>query len=143
MFSMPPMWAFVLGVGTQQLGLTYKPLVNATYFIGQAMIPVTLFILGLTIPWRNLIPRSEILSAAMVKLVATPLVVWCAARLMFWPMSEAQYASVVEACTPPMLTALLLADRFKLDSSATALLIGWATILFWITLPLVLALGLI
>jgi hypothetical protein len=42
-----------------------------------------------------------------------------------------------------MLTALLLADRFRLDSSATALLIGWSTILFWVTLPLVMALGLV
>jgi predicted permease len=143
MLSMPPIWAFVLGLGTQQLGLTYQPLVNATWFIGQATIPVTLFVLGLTIPWANLVPRSEILSAAMVKLVLTPIVVWCAAAALFSPMGEAQYASVVEATTPPMVTALLLADRFKLDAAATALLIGWATILFWITLPVVMALGLI
>ena len=25
--------------------------------IGQATIPVTLFVLGMTIPWRNLAPR--------------------------------------------------------------------------------------
>jgi malate permease and related proteins len=143
MISMPPIWAFVLGMCTQQLGLTYQPLVNATYFIGQATIPVTLFVLGMTIPWRNLVPRSEILSAAMVKLIATPLIVWCAARALFPSMGEAQYASVAEAATPPMLTALLLADRFRLDAAATALLIGWATILFWLTLPIVMALGLV
>jgi malate permease and related proteins len=143
MVSMPPIWAFILGIGTQQLGLTYQPLVNATYFIGQATIPVTLFVLGMTIPWRNLVPRSEILSAAMVKLLVTPLIVWCAARALFPPMGEAQYASVAEAATPPMLTALLLADRFRLDAAATALLIGWATILFWITLPVIMALGLV
>ena len=143
MVSMPPIWAFALGLGTQQLGLTYQPLVNATWFIGQATIPVTLFVLGMTIPWANLVPRSEILSAAGVKLVVTPIVVWCAAWALFSPMGEAQYAAVVEATTPPMLTALLLADRFKLDAAATALLIGWATILFWITLSVVMALGLI
>ena len=141
MVSMPPIWAFILGILTQQLGLTYRPLVNATYFIGQATIPVTLFVLGMTIPWRNLVPRSEILSAALVKLVATPVIVWFAARMLFSPMGEAQYASVAEGATPPMLTALLLADRFRLDSAATALLIGWATLLFWITLPLLMALG--
>lgn len=143
MFSMPPIWAFILGVGTQQLGLTYQPLVNATAFIGQATIPVTLFVLGMTIPWRNLIPRSEIVSTAAVKLLATPLIVWIAAQLMFSPVREAQYAAVVEAATPPMVTALLLADRFRLDSATTALLIGWATIAFWVTLPLIMALGLI
>jgi hypothetical protein len=64
--------------------------------------------------------------------------------MIFFPhMGEAQYASVVEASTPPMLTALLLADRFRLDAAATALLLGWATILFWLTLPVVMALGLV
>jgi predicted permease len=143
MVSMPPIWAFLLGIATQQLGVTYRPLVNATHFIGQATIPVTLFVLGMTIPWRNLVPRSEILSAALVKLAATPVIVWCAARALFPAMGEAQYASVAEGATPSMLTALLLADRFRLDSSATALLIGWSTILFWVTLPLLLALGLV
>jgi predicted permease len=97
----------------------------------------------MTIPWRNLVPRSEILSAALVKLVATPVIVWLAAKALFSPMGEPQYAAVVEAATPPMLTALLLADRFRLDAAATALLLGWATILFWLTLPVILALGLI
>ena len=143
MLSMPPIWAFALGICTQEFGLTYKPLVNATHFIGQATIPVSLFVLGMTIPWRNLVPRSEILTAAMVKLIATPVIVWCAARLLFPPLGEAQYASVAEAATPPMLTALLLADRFRLDAAATALLIGWATILFWVTLPVIMALGLV
>jgi malate permease and related proteins len=143
LFSIPPIWAFILGTATQQLGLTYDPLVNATRFMGQAMIPVVLFVLGMTIPWRNLAPRPEILSAALVKLIAAPLIVWATARILYVPMSEAQYAAVVEGATPSMMTALLLADRFRLDSGAAALLIGWSTILFWITLPVIMAMGLI
>ncbi|MDH5343249.1 MAG: AEC family transporter [Betaproteobacteria bacterium] len=143
MLSMPPIWAFILGITSQQLGLTYAPLVKATWFIGQATIPVTLFVLGMTIPWRNLTPRPEILSAALVKLIATPVIAWLAARTFYVPMAEAQYAAVVEAATPAMVTTLLLADRFRLDSAAAALLIGWTTILFWLTLPLIMALGLI
>jgi len=73
-------------------------------------------------------------------LMTMPLVwslgVWISTRL-------GSHAAVVEAATPPMLTALLLADRFRLDSAATALLLGWATILFWVTLPLIMALELI
>ena len=143
MFSMPPIWAFILGTGSQQLGLSYAPLTAATGFIGQATIPVTLFVLGMTIPWRNLTPRTEILSAAAVKLLAAPIIVWCAAKLVYSPVGEAQYAEVVEGTTPAMVTTLLLADRFKLDSGAAALLIGWTTILFWLTLPAIMALGLI
>jgi malate permease and related proteins len=143
MLSMPPIWAFILGTASQQFGLTYPPLTAATWFIGQATIPVTLFVLGMTIPWRSLTPRPEILSAGMVKLVATPLIVWVAATILYAPMGEAQYAAVVEGTTPAMVTTLLLADRFRLDAGAAALLIGWSTILFWLTLPLVMALGLI
>lgn len=143
MLSMPPIWAFILGTASQQLGLTYAPLTAATWFIGQATIPVTLFVLGMTIPWRNLTPRPEILSAAAVKLLATPAIVWSAAQLLYIPMSEAQYAAVVEGTTPAMVTTLLLADRFRLDSGAAALLIGWTTILFWLTLPVIMAVGLI
>jgi predicted permease len=141
MLTMPPIWAFLLGFACQQLDLTYQPLVKATQFIGQATIPVILFVLGMTIPWRNLVPRGEILATAGVKLLLTPLIVWLVAPLIYAPTGEAQYAAVVEATTPAMMTALLLADRFKLDAAAAALLIGWSTILFWLTLPLIMAFG--
>ena len=141
MMTMPPIWAFLLGTASQQLGLTYEPLVNAARFIGQANIPVIIFVLGLTIPWRNLVPRTEILAAAGVKLLVMPLIVWLIAPQIFGRMGEAQYAAVIEAATPSMMTALLLANRFRLDDGAAALLIGWSTILFWITLPLLMALG--
>ncbi len=141
MLTMPPIWAFLLGTACQQLNLTYQPLVNAAQFIGQATIPVILFVLGMTIPWRNLTPRPEILAAVGVKLLVTPFIVWLIAPQIYSGMSEAQYAAVVEGATPAMMTALLLADRFKLDAAAAALLIGWSTILFWITLPLIMALG--
>ena len=143
LLSLPPMWAFALGFTLQLTGLTYQPLVAAAHMIGQATIPVTLFVLGMTIPWRNLTPRPEILTAAAVKLLFAPLIVACASRLFFAPLGEAQYASALEATTPAMMTALLLADRFRLDGAAAALLIGWSTILFWFSLPLMLALGLI
>jgi predicted permease len=44
-------------------------------------------------------------------------------------------AAVVEATMPTMLMAILLADRFRLDNEAAALMIGWSTMLFWLTLP--------
>jgi len=143
MFSMPPIWAFVLGAAAQQLGWAYPPLVSATRMIGLATIPVILFVLGMTIPWDRLTPRREILAVTAIKLLVTPLLVWAAARLLYQPMGEAQYAAVIEGTTPTMVATLVLADRFHLDHSAAALLIGWSTIFFWITLPLCMALGLI
>ncbi len=143
LLTMPPIWAFILGFASQQLGLTYAPLVSAAHFVGQAAIPVVLFVLGLTIPWRNLTPRPEILAAAAIKLLLMPVIVWFTARALFPQMGEAQYASVVEATTPAMMTTLLLADRFKLDAATAGLMVGWTTLLFWLTLPMIMALGLI
>ena len=80
-------------------------------------------------------------SRLALKLLLTPFIVWLIAPLIYSRMGEAQYAAVVEGTTPAMMTALLLADRFKLDSGAAALLIGWSTILFWLTLPLIMAFG--
>ena len=111
--SLPPLWAFALGFALQKFGLSYQPLVSAAHMIGQATIPVTLFVLGMTIPWRNLTPRPEILTAAAVKLLFAPLVVACAARLFYVPLGEAQYAAAIEATTPGMMTALLLAEDRK------------------------------
>jgi hypothetical protein len=65
------------------------------------------------------------------------------AEIMNSPPGEPEHAASLEAATPAMMTAPLLADRFRLDGAAAALLIGWSTILFWIGLPRILALGLI
>ena len=99
--------------------------------------------LGLTIPWRNLAPRPEILTVALVKLLAMPVMVWVAAGALFPQRGEAQYAAVVEAATPAMMTTLLLADRFKLDSAMAGLIVGWTTLLFWLSLPVIMAMGMI
>ena len=104
---------------------------------------MVLFVLGLTIPWRNLTPRPEILATAGVKLLAMPMIVWLAAGALFPVRGEAQYAAVAEAATPAMMTTLLLADRFKLDSATAGLMVGWTTLLFWLSLPVIMALGMI
>jgi predicted permease len=143
MATMPPLWAFVLGVAYQQLGVEYQPIIAATTFIGQGTIPTILFVLGMTIPWRTLTPRREILAVSAVKLIVAPLLTWGLAQALFAPLAEAQYAAVVEASTPAFVTLLVLASRFRLDSASAALLIGWSTILFWLTLPLLMAVGVV
>ena len=143
MISMPPIWAFALGVGYQQSGIDYPPIIAATRFIGQATIPTILFVLGMTIPWRTLTPRREILAVSAVKLLIAPLLTWAVAQAFFAPLAEAQQAAVIEAATPTFVVSLVLATRFGLDSGSAALLIGWSTILFWLTLPLLTAAGVV
>jgi predicted permease len=138
----PPIPAFLLGLLLQYFGLVYAPFIKAANMIAQPTIPLMLFILGITIPWRSLKPRREIVIVAAIKLLVAPVIVWAIARLFFEPMREPQFAAVVEGATPVFLTGLLIADRFKLDHEAAALLVGWSTIFFWLSLSLFTVLGL-
>ena len=81
------------------------------------------------------------LAAAAVKLLLMPVLVFCSARRLYPAMAEAQYAAVAQAASPGMVTAPPLAGRFRLDSGTAALPIGWTTILFWVTRPVVMPPG--
>jgi predicted permease len=143
MLSMPPIWAFIAGATLQQTGLVYEPVVNAARMIGQPTIPVMLFVLGLTIPWHALTPKREVLAATAIKLLVVPVVAWMIGPLFFEAPGDAQYSAAVLAAVPGMLTLLMLADRFGLDAPEAALFIGWSTIVFWLTLPVLMGVGVI
>lgn len=130
-----PIWAFIAGTLLQVSGLVFEPLIHASRMIGQATIPVMMFVLGLSIPWRDLKPRVEILGVVAVKIALMPLMVTVVASLLYAHPAEAQQAAVIEAGMPTMMSALILADRFHLDIEAAALLIGWTTVLYWFSLP--------
>jgi hypothetical protein len=140
MMGIPPIWAFIAGSLLHISGWQFEPLIHASRMIGQATIPVTMFVLGLSIPWRDLKPRFAILSVAAVKIVLMPLLVVLVALLLYTPLTEPQYAAVIEAGMPTMMSALILSDRFHLDTEAAALMIGWTTVLYWLTLPVTIGL---
>lgn len=140
MLGLPPVWAFVLGVAVNQFGLDWPPLIRAAAFIGQATIPVMMFVLGLSIPWQALRPSAALLAVTGVKLLLMPALILAVLWATAGPPAEPQRAAVIEGAMPTMLMAVLIADRFHLDTEAAALMIGWSTLLFWFTLPLWLAL---
>jgi malate permease and related proteins len=135
MLGIPPIWAFIGGALLQLSGFVFEPLIHAARLIGQATIPVTMFVLGLSIPWRNLKPRIAILGVTAVKIGVMPLLAAAASSLLYQHTTEPQQASVIEAGMPTMMSALILSDRFHLDTEAAALMIGWTTVLYWFALP--------
>ena len=136
MLTLPPIWGFVLGFAVNLSGIDVEPLVKATKFIGQATIPIMLFTLGLSIPWRDLKPTRPVLAAVVVKLVLTPLLVYGLALATFGELRPAQVAAVLEVAMPTMLMAASFADRFQLDVRAAALTVSWTSLGFLVTLPL-------
>jgi hypothetical protein len=133
--KLPPVWAFVLGLAANQLGFAWEPLLRATAFIGQATIPVMMFVLGLSIPWARLRITRPIAAVCAIKLVVMPLLVWALATVLYGPLAEPQRAAVIEAALPTMLFAVLMADRFQLDTEAAGLMIGVSTLAFWLLAP--------
>ena len=140
MLTLPPIWGFVLGFAVNLSGIDAEPLVKATKFIGQATIPIMLFTLGLSIPWRDLKPTRPVLAAVVVKLALAPLLVYGLALSTFGELRPAQVAAVLEVAMPTMLMAASFADRFQLDVRAAALTVSWTSLGFLVTLPLWIAL---
>jgi hypothetical protein len=136
LLRLPPVWAFAAGVACNLAGLPVAPLVEAARMIGQAAIPLLLFVLGLAIPWSRLRPDRGVLAVVAVKLVAMPAVAWLLALgLATDGLTEQHRAGILEAAMPCMTTAILLADRFHLDAEAVALMVGWSTLLLGLLLP--------
>jgi hypothetical protein len=135
LLGLPPVWAFVLGVAANRTGTDVGLLVRVAGWIGAPTIPVMLFVTGLSIPWRELRPGRALLAVAAAKLVLMPLLVWLAAWATLGRASEAAHAALIEAGVPTMLMATVLADRFRLDTRTAGLMIGWSTVLYWVTLP--------
>lgn len=135
MLTLPPIWGFVLGFAVNLTGLEVAPLVKAAKFMGQATIPVMLFTLGLSIPWRHLKPTRPVLAAVVVKLMIAPILVFLLARVAFGELKAAQTAAIIEVAMPTMLMAASFADRFHLDVRAAALTASWTSLTFLVTLP--------
>jgi hypothetical protein len=133
--KLPPVWAFFIGMVFNVWQVTPDLLLRTTGFVGQATIPLAMFALGLSIPWKQLKPNAAILTVSAVKLVLTPLIIFTAARAVANLDRVAANAAVIEAAMPTMLFAVLMAERFKLDLEAASLMIGVSTVLFWFTLP--------
>ncbi|HRH80469.1 MAG TPA: AEC family transporter [Thiobacillaceae bacterium] len=139
-FTLPPVWAFVLGFAVNFAGLEVDPLVKAAKFMGQATIPIMLFTLGLSIPWGDLRPTPPVLAAVAVKLAIAPLIVWGLSRATLGGLHDAQTAAILEVAMPTMLMAASFADRFNLDVRAAALTASWTSLSFLVTLPVWIAL---
>lgn len=136
LFSLPPFWAFVLGVSANLLGWNPEWLIRATHFVGQPTVPVMMMLLGAAIPWHKLRPSLSVMLMALVKLVLFPLLTLLLASLFYPGRSEPIVAVILEAAMPSMVVVLVIAERFKLDIATAGLLTGWSTVLMWLTLPM-------
>ncbi|HET9113386.1 MAG TPA: AEC family transporter [Burkholderiales bacterium] len=133
---LPPVWSFIVGIAVSLSGWTVTPLIHAARMIGQPTVPIMLLMLGLSIPWKRLVPGPAVWLVVAVKLLLLPMTVWLISRFWLGTLHNAQIAAVIETGVPTMLMSLSLADRYQLDVETAALTIAWTALLFLFTLPL-------
>ena len=135
LLRLPPIWAFVAGMACNALNLPVEPLARAARFMGQATIPLMIFVLGLAVPWHDLRPNMPVMVAVSIKLAVMPMLALGALHLAGYTLDEPMLAAVVETAVPTMVLSIVFADLFHLDTRTAALVMGWSTLLSILTLP--------
>ena len=135
LLRLPPIWAFVAGMACNALNLPVEPLARAARFMGQATIPLMIFVLGLAVPWHDLRPNLPVMVAVSIKLAVMPMLALGALHLAGYTLDEPMLAAVVETAVPTMVLSIVFADLFHLDTRTAALVMGWSTLLSILTLP--------
>lgn len=133
-----PFLALVIALVLWPLGGLPDILQTVLTRIGQTLTPLALFSVGLQLKFRGIGEhRLTLLGGLGWKMLFAPLLVWCAALLLRLDINgPIAVAGILQCAMPPMVTAGILAEQYKLNPSLANLVIGIGTVLSLITLPL-------
>lgn len=133
--SLPPIWGIFIGIA---LNLTNAPLpaflLKTLGMLSDIVIPLMIFSIGLALTFPNLKRVSIIIPAVIIKLAIVPFVSFAAAYFLGL-RGDVLASCLIEGAMPTMVLSLLIASKFKLDVSMSALLIAITTLLSFVTLP--------
>ncbi len=142
MLKVPAIWATVLAI---LLNLSAIPIPDFLYGIfhkmGNTVIPLMLFSLGLSLPVRliSLKHIKAVIVISCIQLLIMPMIVWLIGQSV--PISSDYLAPVViEGAMPSMLLGLVLCHRYKLDVGLYASAVTISSLASLLSLPLVLKL---
>lgn len=138
LLRIPALWAAALAVGLNLAAIPLPArLAQGLHMLGDAVIPLMLLALGMSLQWQSL-QRRYLLPLAVVVLIQLglmPLLVWLLADLLHMPASL-RTAVVLEAAMPSMLIGLVLCEHYRLDTGLYAAAVTVTTLLGMLTLPL-------
>lgn len=137
LLRVPPLWAAMLGVGFNLLGVPLPNLfAGALDMLAAGVIPLMLFSLGLALRWGDgwMNKWSLLIPVVAVQLLLTPLLIWGMAQGTALP-PQVLTAVVLEAAMPSMVLGIVLCDRYRLDSGLYAMAVSLTTVLSMLTLP--------
>ena len=133
----PPFWAAAIAV-LLNLNNVLLPdwLVGVLHQLGDAVIPLMLFSLGLALDWHALNLRNIpfVVPVILIKMALMPLLaIW----MMGWLTleGEVKIAAILEMAMPSMVLGIVFCDRYQLDTSLYAMAVTVTTVLSLFTLP--------
>lgn len=134
--SLPPIWGIVTGLVIKAAHIPLPGfLMKAVGLLGDLVIPLMIFTLGLSLSLRKVAHAVKILPAVAVKFLVVPAIAYATARLL--GLEGIAFASCfLEGAMPSMIMTILLAERFRLDVPLAAFTVVVTTALSFVTLPI-------
>ncbi|GBD05036.1 hypothetical protein HRbin20_00613 [bacterium HR20] len=133
---LPPLWAAIAGLLWRYSGAPLSPLADSILAFGaRAVIPLMMFVLGLSLRWEYLRQWRMLLPVAALKLIVAPAVALGLAIAVGISGATLQ-ATILEAAMPTMMLVLVVAERFGLATEQVAAAIALTTLASGLTLPL-------
>jgi predicted permease len=138
---LPPIWAFLIGFMLNVLAVPIAPwLDKATGMLGYATMPAMLLTVGMSLTFGHFrLHWRPIAGVALIKLAIIPAAVYGLAMALAGP-GELTVATTLLMGMPTMMAAMILSERFGLDTELLAAVMVGSTLLYFVTLPIGMAL---
>ena len=135
---MPPFWATVAALAVNASGVALPHgLVQTFVVLGQATVPMLLFVVGSTFSLTGLSRVDVLASVLAIRLGIGIAIGLCAARLVGLD-GELATATALVAMAPSVAVGIAISERFKLDSELFTASLTVTTVLYVLLAPVLL-----
>lgn len=135
---MPPFWATVAALAVNASGVALpKGLVQTFVVLGQATVPMLLFVVGSTFSLRGL-ARVDVLAPVLAIRLGLGIAIGLYAARLVGLDGELATATALVAIAPSVAVGIAISERFKLDSELFTASLTVTTVLYVLLAPVLL-----
>lgn len=132
---MPPFWATLVALAVNASGVVVPDsLVHAFGVLGQASVPLLLFVVGSTFTFKGLSRLSVLVPVVLLRPVLGVAVCLLAARALNLD-GTLLTATAIVAAAPSVAVGIAICERFKLDSALFTAALTVTTVLYVVVAP--------
>lgn len=132
---MPPFWATLVALAVNASGMVVPDsLVHAFGVLGQASVPLLLFVVGSTFTFKGLSRLSVLVPVVLLRPVLGVVVCLLAARALDLD-GTLLTATAIVAAAPSVAVGIAICERFKLDSALFTAALTVTTVLYVLVAP--------